>query len=151
MKIKALTLAALGMLAVAPLVLPAAAQNVAVIKERQEAMKAVGKSAKSAGEMLKGTVPFDAATAAALFATMNDSAQKFGGLFPEDSKTGEKTEAGPAIWEKPEEFKAKLTKFQGDIAAAIAAKPADLDGFKASFQTIATNCKSCHQEFRVDK
>ena len=151
MKIKALTLAALGALTLAPLVLPAAAQNVAVIKERQAAMKAVGKSAKTAGEMLKGAVPFDAATAAGLFATMNDSAQKFDGLFPEDSKTGEKTEAAPAIWEKPDEFKAKLAKFDGDITAAIAAKPADLDAFKAAFQAVGANCKGCHQEFRVDK
>ena len=149
MKIK--VLAALGALALAPLVLPAAAQNTAVIKERQEAMKAVGKSAKTAGQMLKGEVPFDPATAAELFATMHASAEKFGGLFPEDSKTGEKTEAAPAIWEKPEDFKAKLAKFDGDISAAIAAKPADLDAFKAAFQAVGANCKGCHQEFRVDK
>ena len=149
MKIK--VLAALGALALAPLVLPAAAQNTGVIKERQEAMKAVGKSAKTAGQMLKGEVPFDPATAAELFATMHASAEKFGGLFPEDSKTGEKTEAAPAIWEKPEEFKAKLAKFDGDISAAIAAKPADLDAFKAAFQAVGANCKGCHQEFRVDK
>ena len=149
MKIK--VLAALGALALAPLVLPAAAQNTAVIKERQEAMKAVGKSAKTAGQMLKGEVPFDPATAAELFATMHASAEKFGGLFPEDSKTGEKTEAAPAIWEKPDEFKAKLAKFDGDITAAIAAKPADLDAFKAAFQAVGANCKGCHQEFRVDK
>jgi cytochrome c556 len=149
MKIK--VLAALGALALAPLVLPAAAQNTGVIKERQEAMKAVGKSAKTAGQMLKGEVPFDPATAAELFATMHASAEKFGGLFPEDSKTGEKTEAAPAIWEKPDEFKAKLAKFDGDITAAIAAKPADLDAFKAAFQAVGANCKGCHQEFRVDK
>jgi cytochrome c556 len=149
MKIK--VLAALGALALTPLVLPAAAQNTAVIKERQEAMKAVGKSAKTAGQMLKGEVPFDPATAAELFATMHASAEKFGGLFPEDSKTGEKTEAAPAIWEKPEDFKAKLAKFDGDISAAIAAKPADLDAFKAAFQAVGANCKGCHQEFRVDK
>ena len=149
MKIK--VLAALGALALAPLVLPAAAQNTGVIKERQEAMKAVGKSAKTAGQMLKGEVPFDPATAAELFATMHASAEKFGGLFPEDSKTGEKTEAAPAIWEKPEDFKAKLAKFDGDISAAIAAKPADLDAFKAAFQAVGANCKGCHQEFRVDK
>ena len=151
MKMNSLAFACLGMLAVAPFVLPASAQNLDVIKERQTAMKTMGKAAKASGQMLKGDKPFDAATAAAVFTDMQASAAKFGGLFPEDSKTGGDTEAAPAIWQKPEEFKAKLTKFQGDIAAAIAAKPADLDSFKASFQTVSANCKSCHQEFRVDK
>jgi cytochrome c556 len=151
MTIRALVLATLGTLVLAPLVLPASAQNLAVIQERQEAMKAIGKSAKTAGQMLKGEAPFDPVTAAALLATMHASAEKFGGLFPEDSKTGGDTEAAPAIWEKKSEFEAKLAKFDGDITAAIAAKPADLDGFKASFQAVAGNCKGCHQEFRVDK
>ena len=133
-----------------PLALPALAQNVDAIHARQTAMKTIGKSAKAAGGYLKGETEFDAAKAVELFTTMKASAVTFGKSFPEDSKTGDKTEASPAMWEKPDAFKAKLAKFESDLDAAIAAKPASLDAFKASFGTVSQNCKSCHQEFRED-
>lgn len=134
-----------------PATVPALAQNAAVIKERQNAMKAVGRAARTAGQMVKGEVPFDAAKAAEVFAAMKATSAKYGTLFPEDSKTGEETEAAPAIWEKPAEFQAAVVKFDTDITAAIAADPQDLGAFKASFATVAQNCRNCHQEFRVDK
>jgi cytochrome c556 len=152
MKIGTIGLSALLLAAVAvPLAVPALAQNVDAVKARQAAMKTIGKSAKTAGGYIKGETEFDAAKATELFVTMKDSAVTFSKNFPEDSKTGNDTEASPAIWEKPDEFKAKLAKFEGDLDAAIAAKPATLDAFKASFGTVSQNCKSCHQEFRVDK
>ena len=153
MKFRRLTiaLALLGCSAGALAVLPAGAQNLDVIKQRQEAMKHIGGAAKSGGQMLKGEVAFDATKAADVFTVMASNAKDFGTWFPEDSKTGGKTEAAPAIWDKPDEFKAKLTKFQADIAAAAESKPESLDSFKTAFGNVAKNCKSCHQEFRVDK
>lgn len=149
MKIRTLGLAAL-LLAAVPLAVPALAQNIDAIKARQTAMKTIGKSAKAAGGYLKGETEFDAAKAAELFTTMKASAVTFGKNFPADSKTGNDTEASPAIWEKPDEFKTHLADFESDLDAAIAAKPATLDAFKASFGEVGKNCKSCHQEFRVD-
>jgi cytochrome c556 len=146
-----LALALLGCSAGALAVLPAGAQNLDVIKQRQEAMKKIGGAAKSAGQMLKGEVDFDAAKAAEVFTVMASNAKIFGTSFPEDSKTGGKTEAAPAIWEKPDAFKAKLVKFESDIDAAAAAKPDSLDSFKTAFGGVAQNCKGCHEEFRVDK
>ncbi|KQT45221.1 hypothetical protein ASG43_13125 [Aureimonas sp. Leaf454] len=134
-----------------PLAVPALAQNIDAVKARQAAMKTIGKSAKTAGGYLKGETEFDAAKAAELFVTMKENAVTFSKNVPEDSKTGNDTEASPAIWEKPEAFKAKLVKFEGDLDAAIAAKPATLEAFKASFGAVGQNCKSCHEEFRVDK
>jgi cytochrome c556 len=151
MKTRTLGFAALLLAAAAiPLAVPALAQNLDAIGARQEAMKTVGKSAKAAGGYLKGETEFDAAKAAELFTVMKASAVTFSKNFPEDSKTGNKTEASPAIWEKPDEFKAKLAKFESDLDAAIAAKPATLDAFKTSFGAVGQNCKSCHQEFRLD-
>ena len=146
-----LTVALVGLAAGPVATYPAGAQNLDVIKQRQEAMKHIGGAAKSGGQMLKGEVAFDPAKAAEVFTVMASNAKDFGTWFPEDSKTGGKTEAAPAIWEKPEEFKAKLTKFQSDIAAAAESKPDSLDSFKTAFGSVAQNCKSCHQEFRVDK
>jgi cytochrome c556 len=132
-------------------VFPAGAQNVDVIKQRQEAMKKIGGAAKSAGQMLKGEAAFDAAKAAEVFTVMAANAEIFGKSFPEDSKTGGETEAAPAIWAKPDEFKAKLVKFEGDIDAAAATNPDSLETFKTAFGGVAQNCKGCHEEFRVDK
>lgn len=130
---------------------PAGAQNVDVIKERQALMKKIGGAAKAGGQMLKGDVAYDPAKGAEIFETMNTSIKAFATKFPEDSKTGGDTEASPAIWEKPDEFKAKIAKFESDTGAALAAKPQTVEDFKVAFGTVTQNCKSCHQAFRVDK
>ncbi|WP_062207823.1 cytochrome c [Aureimonas sp. AU12] len=127
----------------------ASAQNTDVIAQRQQLMKNNGKAAKAANALIKGETPFDAAAALQVFQVMNDDGKKFATLFPEDSKTGGKTEASPAIWEKPAEFKAANDKFIADTQAGIDAKPADVDAFKAAFTKVAANCQSCHQQFRA--
>ncbi len=119
------------------------------IEQRQALMKENGRDAKAATAILKGEAPFDAAKAAAMFASMNNVAKKYGGLFPANSKTGGDTEAAPAIWEKPAEFKAAVVKFEADTAKAMAAKPANLEAFKGQFLAVAANCKSCHESFRI--
>ena len=121
------------------------------IAARQALMKANGKDTKAGAAMLKGEVPFDAATAQAIFARMHDVATKFGNYFPKGSETGGDTEAAPAIWAKPAEFKAALAKFEKDTAAAMAAKPATQAEFGAQFGTVTGNCKSCHEAFRIKK
>jgi cytochrome c556 len=144
----AVALAALGTSLIA---LPAGAQNTDPIKQRQELMKENGRSAKGAGEMIKGEAVFDPATAATIFTEMHDVAMEFGDYFPEDSKTGEDTEAAPAIWERPAEFQAALVKFQEDTQAAIDSAPQDVEAFRQAFGRVAENCKGCHEEFRIDK
>ena len=121
------------------------------IEKRQQLMKENGKAAKAAVQMIKGQAPYDPATAEKVFNSMHDVAMKFGDYFPPDSKTGHKTEAAPAIWDKPDQFKAALVKFQTDTASAAAAKPQDLSSFKQQFGMVAQNCKSCHQDFRIEK
>ncbi len=137
-----------GLCVAASAALPALAQNESVIKERQQLMKNNAKAARTASEIIKGSQPFDAAVAAGVFQTLNEDAKKFATLFPEDSKTGAKTEASPAIWEKPAEFKAANDKFIAETQAALDAKPADVDSFKAAFTKVAANCQGCHQQFR---
>ena len=121
------------------------------IAARQALMKANGKDTKAGVGLLKGEVPFDAAAGQAIFARMNDVAGKFGNYFPKGSETGGDTEAAPAIWTKPAEFKAALVKFQTDTAAAMAAKPATQAEFGKQFGAVTANCKSCHEAFRIKK
>ena len=143
------SLAILAFSSAAILAGPAIAQNLDAIKARQELMEDNGKAAKAAGAILKGEAEFSPAKATEIFTQMHDIAMKFGDYFPEDSKTGGKTEAAPAIWQKPDEFKADLIKYQEDTKAAMDAAPQDADAFKVAFGKVAQNCKGCHEEFRV--
>ncbi len=127
----------------------ATAQGADPIATRQALMKQNGKDTKALAAYLKGETPYDAAKATALFTDMHDVASKFGNYFPPTSKSGGKTEAAPAIWDKPGEFKAALAKFQKNTQAAADAKPATLDAFKVQFGAVTSNCKSCHEAFKV--
>lgn len=127
------------------------AQPADPIATRQALMKSNGKSIGAAMKMLKGEEPFDAAKAQTIVADMHGVAMKFGNYFPATSQTGGNTEASPAIWTKPADFKAALVKFQNDTAAAMAAKPATLDALKAAMGPVGGNCRSCHEAFRIKK
>jgi len=120
------------------------------IAARQAIMKKNGQAAKLGTQFMKGEVPFDLAKAKEIFATYADAAAKMPGLFPPDSKTGEKTEALPVIWEKMDDFKAKFAKF-GQDAKDAQAKITDEASFKAIFPTVQKDCGGCHQTYRVKK
>jgi cytochrome c556 len=115
---------------------------------RQSLMDANGAAAGAGAAMLKGEIPFNEAVAKAAFQTMHAVAYSYGDYFPADSNTG-KTKASPKIWEDAAGFAAALQQFQKDTDAALAAKPADLDSFKAAFGQVAGNCKSCHDKYRI--
>jgi cytochrome c556 len=121
------------------------------IAARKELMKANGDQAKIAGDMAKGAVPFDLDAAHKIFATFENAAAKMPGLFPDDSKTGGKTEADPKIWDNMADFKARFQKL-GEDAKAADASVKDLDSFKAAIGNIGKNdCGGCHQNYRLKK
>jgi len=121
------------------------------IEDRQAIMKANGRDTKAGGAMLKGETPFNAATANTILANYAAAAKAFPAHFPASSKTGAETEAAPAIWDKPADWKAATAKFQADTAAAAAMKPTDAAGFAKAFGLVTANCKSCHEGFRIKK
>ncbi len=114
--------------------------------ERQLVMSNVGAATGLGAKMVKGEVPFDAATAELVFRVLNSSAHGFGYMFPEGSETGAKTEASPKIWEDRAGFDAQIAKFVSDTADV---KPVDLDSFKTAFGTATENCGACHKAYRV--
>lgn len=119
-----------------------------VINARQGLMKKSGAAGKAAVAILKGQAPFDLAKANEILATFSNDGGKMSTLFPDCSKTGDKTTAAPAIWEKRADFDAAVAKFNADIKAAQQ-NTKDLATFKAGFDPIAKDCASCHQRFRV--
>lgn len=133
------------------LILPAAIATAGPIEDRQAIMKGNGRDTKLGGAMLKGEAPFDAATANKILANYAAAAKAFPAHFPANSRTGAETEAAPAIWDKPADWKAATAKFQADTAAAAALKPADAATFGKAFGMVTANCKSCHEGFRIKK
>jgi cytochrome c556 len=120
------------------------------LEDRQAIMKGNGRDTKMGGDMLKGVTPFDAATANKILTNYVSAAKAFPAHFPAGSNGGD-TEASPAIWSKPTEWKAATAKFQADTVAAAALKPTDAAGFGKAFGMVTANCKSCHEGFRIKK
>jgi cytochrome c556 len=120
------------------------------IAARKALMKENGAQARVGAQMVKGDVPFDLAKAKAIFAAYSNSAVKVIALFPDNSKTGGETTAAPAIWEKMDDFKAKMAKFGADAKAA-GDKVTNLDTFKAEFPAVQKNCGGCHEVYRIKK
>lgn len=131
-------------------ILPAAVQA-GPIEDRRAIMKGNRADTKAGAEMLKGTVPFTAAAAQKILANYAAAAKAFPTHFPATSKTGGETEASPAIWSKPAEWKIATAKFQKDTADAVALKPATAAEFGKAFGMVTANCKSCHEGFRIEK
>ncbi len=100
------------------------------------------------GGMVKGKIPFDAAT----FSNKATGLAKAASLdltegFPKGSH--EDTEAKPEIWEHWDEFveKYKALQIEADKLQKVAAT-GDIDAIKAQFGATAKTCKSCHDDFR---
>jgi cytochrome c556 len=120
------------------------------IVARQELMKANGKAAKLATQMVKGEKPFDLAAAKKIFVTFEQAAQKMPNLFPPNSKTGHKTTAAPKIWEDMADFKARFKKL-GEDSKKAHASVTDLASFKIAIGGIGKDCGGCHHDYRVKK
>ncbi|APX89022.1 hypothetical protein BV394_04170 [Brevirhabdus pacifica] len=104
MKTKNLWAAAAATLAIAT---AAGAHNGAtgIVKERMEAMGAMGKVMKTLAPMMRGEAKYDAEQVREGARTLRQHSGDEGltRLFP-DGTTGKPSEASPAIWERPEDF-----------------------------------------------
>lgn len=118
---------------------------------RHEIMEGVGDAAKPVGQMLKGEQEFDAAVVMESFQTWSDAAANFGDHFPEGSETGYDTEAKETIWTDRDGFDEHLVTFADAVNAAIEASPQDLEALKAATGPVFKACKSCHEDYRIEK
>jgi cytochrome c556 len=119
--------------------------------ERQKVMEDVRESAKVIGGMMRGKTDYDVAAATEALTVFKKASAHFGDLFPEGSESGEETEAAPAIWEDRGGFDAAISEWADAIDAALAALPGTLDEAKPVLGSVMRNCKSCHDNYRVDK
>ena len=124
------------------------AQNLAPIKERQDIMKKSDDDLKLMTKMTRGEAPYDAAKVTAAYAAMADNYPKVKDLFPDDSKTGEKTRAAAKIWENRADFDAKLVALVKVVGEAKA-KATNEAGFKEIHPAVVKACDNCHADYRV--
>lgn len=130
----------------------AAIDPAAVIKERRDNFEGIGKAFKAVRGELEKDAP-DFALIAASATDINTRAMKIEGHFPAGTSVddGIKTEALPAIWEKPAEFSAAAKKLV-DESAKLTELAAGGDKAAVGAQAMAMGgaCKGCHDKFRLD-
>ena len=83
-----------------------------IVRERMEAMEAMGEAVKTLTAMMSGETDYDAATVREQAATIRSHAgEAITGLFPEGSG-GEPSEAKPGIWSDWDEFAALAAQLE---------------------------------------
>ena len=114
-------------------------------------MKANGAAAGAIGKMVQGETPFDAAVALQSITAMRDIAAGFGDMFPEGSETGPGSSANTTIWSDRAGFDAALAKYLTDTQAGVDAAPQSVEELGTAFGAIASNCRACHQTYRIPR
>ena len=122
------------------------------ILDRQALMKERGKIAGGLSKVVNGQEPFEAAAVLTALQALQANAEKLDidALFPVGSDAGDTT-AAPKIWEDMAGFKTVHAKYLADVKAAVAAAPANVDALKTQFDTIGSDCGTCHQTYRIKK
>jgi cytochrome c556 len=121
------------------------------IAARKALMKENDQNAVIVVRMMRGMAPFDAAKVDAAFAQWADTAQKLPGLFPDSSKTGQKTRASSKIWVTKADFDAKGAAFGKVVADNREKAKASLDGLRAAIPAIGKTCDACHRDYRLSR
>ena len=127
------------------------AQALAVMHERHEGMETIVKANKSLRREIEGGSPDAMAVrlSAAQIAQLSRKASRWfpAGTGPDVGKTGAK----PEIWQKPQDFAAKLRNFQ--TAARLfqaAANAGDANAIKGRYADLVRTCSACHDGYRMD-
>lgn len=123
-----------------------------VVKQRMDMMMSIASELKTVGQMMKGTVAFDAGAVRSAADAIRHHAERMPALFPEGSLQAP-TEAHPVIWRQWETFVEIAGELAGQAealrhAAGDATEPAHIRGH---FAALGKTCSACHEDFRVSK
>ncbi len=121
----------------------------AIMHERHEGMEKIGDTNKLLRREIASSSPF-MPTIQSGAATIAGLSKRASGWFPAGTgpETG-KTGAKPEIWQKPQDFTAKLRDFQA--AAQLfdaAAKAGDTNALKGRYTAMVRTCSACHDSYR---
>jgi len=126
------------------------AEIAALMHERHEHYKAMGKAMKGMGDQLKSDAPSieEIRRDAALIAHY---APQIPGWFPHGSgpETGRETRAKAEIWTDADTFHQRAETFAAEAARFNhTAQAGDLDAIRAGQGELGKACKNCHDRFR---
>lgn len=121
------------------------------IATRMSLMKENDQNAIIVVRMMRGLAPFDAAKVDAAFAQWADTARKFPGLFPDNSKTGQNTRAAPKVWMTKADFDAKAAALGKAVAENREKAKSSLDGLRAAIPAVGKACDACHKDYRLSR
>lgn len=119
-------------------------QNLDVIKQRRETMRAISGASGPIWKMYTGKAPFELAKVQSGLKTMSDQFGKFKNQFPDDSKKGGDTDAKPLIWSDRAGFNDAVEATIADIKKAAASIKGE-DNFKEGYKPVAESCGGCHK------
>lgn len=142
--------AASGAAAPAALASVSAEEGAKIAKARHEGFEAIGKAMKGVGDELKKPAPA-IATIQASAAKIHELAPTVASWFPAGSgvEVAPKSEALPAIWERPAEFQQANSKFVDEAAKFnTVALAGDVAAVGPAMKALGGTCKGCHENFR---
>lgn len=123
----------------------------ALMHYRHERMEMIRDNFKLAGKAVSQSSP-DLAKAATPAATIDTLARQASHWFPPGTGPDVgKTMAKAAIWQKPQDFAARMNAFQkaaGTFNAAV--KSGNAGAAKSAVGDLAKTCKSCHDLYREE-
>ena len=118
-----------------------------IIKERKSIFSKNYKTAKRVNSLASNGSLDEAKI---LMIEMSDNYKRLLDLFPENSKTGFKTEALPSIWENKDEFNLLMTKASNNMIELTSVID-ETEDMKATLgKYMWSSCKSCHSKFRAE-
>lgn len=118
------------------------------IKLRKSAYALMGFNFASLGAMAQDKKPYnqqEAVRNADLVATLSDIPRNF---FGAGTDKGE-TKAKPEIWQKRDDFDAKMDKMIAETRKLPQAARADLAALKKAVSDTGAACKACHDDYRA--
>lgn len=133
---------------------PSLAQNSPenMVKYRQSVMKAIGGHTGAIASVVKGEVSFGGHVA-----NHARGIKEMSGLvkdiFPAGTGSDSlETRALPAIWAKPDDFKAAVAAFEDAAGKLVAAaESGDQGAVAAGLGDLGKSCGGCHKPFRAEK
>ena len=124
----------------------------ALIDTRQGLLKVMGFYIGPMVGMARQQIPYDAAVVKANAAKMAELAQMIPDVFKIDtSASGLESESLDKIWSNVDDFNDKAANLAAK-ASALAASTAEGEGaFMGAFGATGAACKSCHDDYRIQK
>lgn len=129
---------------------PSPIQAKQAIENRKAVFTLIGNNFKPVGEILKGTVAYQAVDVGKLTARVSFLTGLLPDAFPDVSQTGD-TQAKSEIWSNRTDFDRRLSEFAQHAAAlsqVVGQHGGNSDAFQAAVRAVVQDCKGCHDNYR---